>query len=173
MNWKNFKKYEERIILCKPCPYCHITIYKKSETCNAIHCENCKCRFCWLCGWFSFNQTNGGHAHFKFLDCIIKKADLLFNNEDLATYYGWNYLFREQKYIKPRFFKIVENNEYLGTEKCEEYLNYKEKITKERDEIETYMAEYSSYYIPSWLVAENNAPNISPKIYRRDGSLKK
>lgn len=61
----------------------------------------------------------------------------------------------------------------MGTEKCEEYLNYKEKITKERDEIETYMAEYSSYYIPSWLVAGNNAPNISPKIYRRDGSLKK
>ena len=170
---KNFKEYEEGIILYKPCPCCNITIYKETGTCNAIHCENCKCYFCWLCGWFSFNQTNGGHAHFDFLDCVIKKKHLLFNNENLATYYGWNYLFGEQKYIKPRFFKVVENDEYWGTEECEEYMKYKEKITEEKYEIETYMTDYSSSYVPSFLVPENNDPNISPKIYRWDSSLKK
>ena len=165
---KNFKG-----ILYKPCPCCNITIYKETGTCNAIHCENCKCSFCWLCGWFSFNQTNGGHAHFNFFDCVKKDEHLLYKNEYLATYYGWNYLFGKQEYIKPRFFKVVENDKYWGTEKCEEYMKYKEKITEERYEIETYMTDYSSSYVPSHLVAENNDPKISPKIYRWDSSLKK
>ena len=163
---KNFKG-----ILCKPCPCCNITIYKETGTCNAIRCPNCKCYFCWLCGWFSFNQTNGGHAHFNFFDCVKKDEHLLYKNEYLATYYGWNYLFGKQEYIKPRFFKVVENDKYWGTEKCEEYLNYKDKITEERYEIETYMTDYSSSYVPSFLVPENNDPNISPKIYRWDSSL--
>ena len=167
------KDCQDGIILYKPCPCCNTTICKVTGTCNAIHCENCKCSFCWLCGWFSFNQTNGGHEHFYFLDCVIKKEYLLYNNEDLATYYGWNYLFGEQKYIKPRFFKVVENDEYWGTEKCKEYLNYKEKITEERYKIETYMTDYSSSCLPSFLVPENKDPNISPKIYRWDSSLKK
>lgn len=165
---KNFKG-----ILCKPCPCCNITIYKETGTCNAIRCPNCKCYFCWLCGWFSFNQTNGGHAHFNFFDCVKKDEHLLYKNEYLATYYGWNYLFGKQEYIKPRFFKVVENDKYWGTEKCEEYLNYKDKITEERYEIETYMTDYSSSYVPSFLVPENNDPNISPKIYRWDSSLEK
>ena len=52
-------------------------------------------------------------------------------------------------------------------------MKYKEKITEERYEIETYMTDYSSSYVPSHLVAENNDPKISPKIYRWDSSLKK
>ena len=52
-------------------------------------------------------------------------------------------------------------------------MKYKEKITEERYEIETYMTDYSSSYLPSFLVPENNDPNISPKIYRWDSSLKK
>ena len=163
---KNFKG-----ILYKPCPCCNITIYKETGTCNAIHCENCKCSFCWLCGWFSFNQTNGGHAHFNFFDCVKKDEHLLYKNEYLATYYGWNYLFGKQEYIKPRFFKVVENDKYWGTEKCKEYLKYKEKITEEK--IETYMTDYKSSYVPSFLVPENNDPKVSPKIYRWDSSLEK
>ena len=50
---------------------------------------------------------------------------------------------------------------------------YKEKITEERYEIETYMTDYCSSYVPSFLVPESNDPNISPKIYRWDSSLKK
>ena len=35
------------------------------------------------------------------------------------------------------------------------------------------MTDYCSSYVPSFLVPESNDPNISPKIYRWDSSLKK
>ena len=35
------------------------------------------------------------------------------------------------------------------------------------------MTDYSSSCLPSFLVPENKDPNISPKIYRWDSSLKK
>ena len=145
-----YKKYPDHVIFYKPCPCCKMIICKQEGTCNAIECLRCHCYFCWLCGWFSFGLNHNGHEHLNCYDCVFKKENLMYRNEDISIYYGWDYLFNNAKYQKPRFFK------HSKIEESFEYTIYKNQITEKNYQIETKITNYSSSYQDEWLTTLNN-----------------